>query len=97
MKNGWWQGEYAIGYATWHRSSTTRGAWSNMTSEEFASAFEDRYDDATVPYQGTMQFAAAVSEICGAGPHEFVVGASRVFYKLGAAAGRRPAVRKLRN
>ena len=61
VAEGWWQGEYAIGYATWHRSSTTRGAFSGMTSEEFASAFEARYDDVAVPYQGASQFAAAVA------------------------------------
>ena len=61
VAGGWWQAEYAIGYATWHRSSTTRGDFSGMTSEEFASAYEARYDDVTVPYQGASQFAAAVA------------------------------------
>ena len=55
---GWWQGQYALGYATWHRSSAVRGAYSGMTSEEFASAYEARYDGMSVPYQGTAQFAA---------------------------------------
>ena len=71
--DGWWQGEYAIGYAAWHRSSTTRGTFSNMTSEEFANAFEARYDDEPGRRRvrdrhrrrelllGAAQFAAAVA------------------------------------
>ena len=56
---GWWQGEYVLGPTPWHSSSPTHGAFSGLSSADFAQMYRDRFDGAEVGYNGAAQFAAA--------------------------------------
>jgi hypothetical protein len=56
--NGWWQGEYVIGPTPWHRSSTTVGEFSNLSSTEFLDLYRRRFSNEEVAYQGASAFSA---------------------------------------
>lgn len=54
-----WEGEYLLHPSSWHASRPVRGAWSKMTSGEFAGKFAQRFgSDARLGYQGAGAFGA---------------------------------------
>ena len=60
-EQGWWQGEYVLEPVVWHSSdNTTRGAFTNLTGQEFASLFEARHGS-SVGYIGASAFAGCVA------------------------------------
>jgi hypothetical protein len=59
IREGWWQGEYVLGSAAWHKSKMGRGDVSNLTSAEFADRFRRAHEGAEVTYHGAANFAAA--------------------------------------
>ena len=55
-----WAGEYLFHPSPWAASRPVRGAWSGLTSSEFASRFASRYGaDAPLTYQGAGAFGGA--------------------------------------
>ena len=63
VEGGWWQGQYALGYAGWHRSLVTPvsglGVNSTLTAESFAALYESWYDDEPTE-QAAAQYAAGL-------------------------------------
>ena len=59
VATGWWQGEYVLGPTPWASSLPTHGAFSGLSSSEFAEMFRKRFDGSEVSYNGAAQFAAA--------------------------------------
>ena len=57
--DGWWQGEYVLGPTPWHPTTPARGAFSNLTSDDFYARYKEAYDSAEVTYHGAANFAAA--------------------------------------
>ncbi|KAL1519101.1 hypothetical protein AB1Y20_003366 [Prymnesium parvum] len=55
---GWWQGEYVLGQATWHKSLPWRGQFSGWTSQQFYERYAAAYDGFEVSYHGAANFAA---------------------------------------
>lgn len=61
IANGWWQGDYVLGPAVWHKTVNTAqpGQFSGMTSSEFVERFRRSNPSTKVSYVGAANFAAA--------------------------------------
>ena len=60
VNEGWWQGEYVVGPTPWHVSANRTGAYSKLSSAQFALMYRDRTGD-NVGYQGAATFGAAAA------------------------------------
>ena len=60
VDQGWWQGEYVAGPTPWHVSANRTGAYSKISSEQFAEIYKDRTGD-DVGYQGAAAFGSAAA------------------------------------
>ena len=60
VNEGWWQGEYVAGPTPWHVSVPRTGAYSGLSSAQFAEIYRDRTGD-NVGYQGAATFGAAAA------------------------------------
>jgi hypothetical protein len=47
IEGGWWQGEYVLGATPWHRAMNSYGDFSQLTSREWATKYEERWDGQT--------------------------------------------------
>ena len=60
VNEGWWQGEYVAGPTPWHASVPRTGAYSKLSSAQFAQIYRERTGD-DVGYQGAATFGAAAA------------------------------------
>ena len=60
VNEGWWQGEYIAGPTPWHVSVPRTGAYSKLSSAQFAEMYRERTGD-NVGYQGAATFGAAAA------------------------------------
>ena len=60
VNEGWWQGEYVAGPTPWHASVPRTGAYSKLSSAQFAQIYHERTGD-DVGYQGAAAFGAAAA------------------------------------